>query len=83
MSCPNRNIVLVKVIVGFLLLWQSVFKVANVAVETLLKFLCVIFKQTPLATVTDDIPNSLFKAHRLLSLNRDNFQKVVRHHLLQ
>ena len=27
--------------------------------------------------MTDDIPNSLFKAHRLLSLNRDNFQKVV------
>ena len=59
----SKHIVLVKVIVGFLLLWQSVFKVANVAVETLLKFLRVIFKQTPLATVTDDIPNSLFKAH--------------------
>ena len=57
-----KHIVLVKVIVGFLLLRQSVVKVANVAVETLLKFLRVIFKQT-LATVTDDIPNSFFKAH--------------------
>ena len=81
-SCSKANssaehIAFAKVIVGFLLLWQSIFKVANIAVETLLKFFCVIFKHTPFAKLNDHFPNFLLKAYRLLDMKRDDFQKLV------
>ena len=61
-----------------ILLWQSIFKIANTSVEVLLKFIKILL---PFFTDSDhtknSFPNSLLQAHRLLQLNRDDFQSLV------
>ena len=79
---PTEGAAFVKVITAFLLLWQSVFKVSNSALEALLKFMKIILRYPPFSIVVNDnsktlIPGSLLKAHRLLQLNRDDFCKLV------
>ena len=73
--------VFVTLAVGFVLLWQSVFKIANVATELLLKFLQIFLMKAPFITdgkkVAKFFPTTLLKGHKLLSLNRDDFEKLV------
>lgn len=68
----------------FLILWQSVFKVSNIAVTVLLRFLSLFFHHLANITqlesfkmLTDTFPDTLLKAQRVARLNRDDFIKYV------
>ena len=68
----------------FLLLWQSNFRIPNVAIDSLLKFLKMVlcnFKETVTADnlqeITKNFPYTLQKARKISYINHDNFQKYI------
>ena len=74
----------VKVIVLFILTWQSLFRIANAAISSLFHFLSLLLSY--LATVAHSehlnqvaklIPDSTIKAQRFLKMNRDDFKQYV------
>ena len=71
----------VTMIFGFVLLWQSIFKIANVAVDLLLKFLWLICLEGPFISkeqiAPECFPVSLSKAQKMLRINGDDFEKLV------
>lgn len=79
----KKEVTLVKAATLFLLLWQSVFKVSNVALNALLRFICLLVFQMAfiesesVKAVFDIFPNSLYKAHKVVGLNRDDFKWLV------
>ena len=80
----QREISSVRVFSLFVVLWQSVFKVSNVAVTVLLRFLSLflhylanITELESLKVLTDIFPNTLLKAQRVARVNRDDFKKYV------
>ena len=71
----------VTMVVVFILLWQSIFTIANVAVDLLLKFLRLILLKGPFILkeqiASECFPLSLSKAQEMFKKNRDDFQKLV------
>ena len=78
-NAESQHSSLIKMMVMFILLWQSIFKIANVAVEVLLKFMKMIipFLMDDDADDKKGFPNTLLQAHKLLQLDRDDFQTLV------
>lgn len=67
-----------------MVLWQSVFKVSNVAVTVLLRFLSLflhylanITELKSMEVLANVFPDTLPKAQRVAKLNRDDFKKYV------
>lgn len=68
----------------FILLWQSMFRIGNVAVSVLLCFLSLFFHYLSVMTQVDSIesiskllPNTLNKAHKIVMFNRNDFHQYV------
>lgn len=68
----------------FLFLWQSTFKLSDVGMSILLKFLCMflgllanILGVTAFKTITDMLPTSVTSGKKLLETSKDNFEKFV------
>ena len=75
---------LVQLICVFLLSWQSIFRISNVAINSLLKFLKMvlcnfmeIIKEDSLHEVANNFPDTLQKARKISHIDRDNFQKYI------
>ena len=73
-----------KVIVLFFLTWQSLFRVANVAISSLLRFtsfllihLATVAQSNTIRLMAESIPSSTINAQKLLKLNKDDFKKYV------
>lgn len=74
----------IKAIVMFILSWQSMFRIANVAVGILLKFfsilslhLAVVTKSEFLTKLANLFPTSYERAKKIVSLHLDPFQQLV------
>ena len=68
----------------FIVLWQSVFKVSNVAVTALFRFFSVFLFQLAfisnlevLQSFSGHFPNTLLKVQKLAKLNRNDFKQLV------
>ena len=68
----------------FLLSWQSIFKIPDVAISTLFKFLKMMFsslaeilKSENLMEISKNFPDTLSKALKVNYISRENFQKYV------
>lgn len=70
-------------LVFFLLLWQSIFRISNMAMEVLLKLLSLFIKLFGKAIVSDEnviadkIPNDIPAAYKFLSKKSDDFISYV------
>ena len=68
----------------FLLAWQAIFRVPNVAIGLLFKFMKILLRKineisgsSIIKEVSELLPDTLIKAQKLLSVNRDNFKKII------
>lgn len=68
----------------FLLVWQSVFRVANVSMGLLFKFLSLFLLKLSETTgsqtiqyIYDRFPDTLLKAQAMQSVDRDSFLKLI------
>lgn len=75
---------MVTVLVLFILTWQTVFRIANMAVDTLFRFISLFFHYLAKVTGSDYVqmaatamPVTFFSAQKLVGLNRDDFMKYV------
>ena len=75
---------LIKFVVIFLLLWQAIFRISNIAVDVLFKFIGVLLHKfgeftdsIKLKQFADCFPNTMLKGHKFQAINRDDYQKLV------
>lgn len=86
-TLPTENqdaFITVHVLAHFILLWQSVFRVANVAISFLLQFfslfvyhLSVVTQLKYIRALAEAFPNTIIKARRIIGMNCDKFQNYV------
>lgn len=71
----------VQVFTLFLLSWQSMFRIANIAVSVLLRFfshyLSVVTQLESIRSISKLFPNALDKAQKIARLNRNDFRQYV------
>ena len=72
----------VKLMCVFLLSWQNNFRIPDIAINSLLKFLAMVFHDFKEIVTADNLqeiaknfPDNLQKARTISHINRDNFQK--------
>ena len=75
---------IVKVITLFVLTWQSFYRISNVAVSSLFRFLSLMLLYLATATQSEHlkhvaqlVPNGTVKAQQLVQINRDDFKQYV------
>ena len=75
---------LLRFIVLFILSWQAIFRIPNVAINTAFKFFYILLHELSDYTRSDNLrelaevfPNTLLKAQAFQSIRRDDYKKLI------
>lgn len=82
-STDNNYIKLINFICMFLLAWQALFRIPDVAAGLVFKFMSILLKKLALTStqtltkVQEFFPDNLKKAHAMQSINTNNFSQLI------
>ena len=77
----TASLILLKFMVIFLLTWQAIFRISNMAMDIVFKLTSILLhklgdfaESAKLKLLAEAFPNTMLKAHMLHAINRDNYQ---------
>ena len=78
------SLVLLKFIVIFLLSWQAIFRISNIAIDIVFKFIAILlhklsglFESDKLRLLAETFPTTMLKAHAFQAINREKYRLLV------
>ncbi|NKC02341.1 MAG: hypothetical protein GKR90_28095 [Pseudomonadales bacterium] len=84
-KCKDSRIIeFITFVCTFLLMWQTIFRVADIAVQALFKFFGLVLLKLNklinngiLTTIVEIFPNSLVTARKFLNIDRNDFHEMI------